>query len=303
MLYSEIYGSYFNVVAAVLDEATRQTLTDERLLEIVKEKAFAESVLTLPAALKNKWPLLTPDLTTPIRHTPAMPLTTLQKRWLKALLQDKRIGLFAPDISGLEVVEPLFDPEDIVRFDQYADGDPYENAHYVAVFRQVLSAIREHSKLKIEYLGHTGCHHWVECLPYRLEYSSKDDKFRVLTVGNRTSRTINLARIRSCETLEQADCSMQAEPQRRLVALTFLLTDERNALERALLHFSHFEKETVRLSEKEYQVTLRYEKDDETELLIRILSFGPMIRVTAPERVISLIRQRLQMQNSCGLGN
>lgn len=109
MLFSEIYGSYFNVVAAVLTEAAEETLTAGRLTAIVQEKAFAESVLSIPAALQsNAWPLLDSNFHTVLRRKPTMPLTTLQKRWLKALLTDPRIALFNPDTSGLEDVEPLY---------------------------------------------------------------------------------------------------------------------------------------------------------------------------------------------------
>ncbi len=301
MLFSEIYSSYFNVVAAILTEATQHTLTGSRLNDIVLEKAFAESVLTIPAALKEKWPLLKPDWSTPIQHGPAMPLTTLQKRWLKTLLQDRRIALFAPDSAGLEDTEPLFSMEDVVWFDQYLDGDPYEDEHYVAVFQTILTAIKGHNRVRLSYAGRKGSQHRALCIPYRIEYSEKDDKFRVLAAGGRSGYTINLARIQSCELLEQVDPNAVTEPRRRLRSITFLLRDERNALERVLLHFSHFEKETVRLSDREYQVTLRYERDDETELLIRILSFGPMIQVIAPDNFIDLVRQRLKKQEGCGL--
>ena len=80
VLFSELYGSYFHVVAAVLAEAVRRPLTGSRLEEIVREKAFVESVLTIPAALRSDWPLLKADGTTPLRHEPTMPLTLLQKR-------------------------------------------------------------------------------------------------------------------------------------------------------------------------------------------------------------------------------
>ena len=79
------------------------------------------------------------------------------------------------------------------------------------------------------------------------------------------------------------------------------LYDGRNALERVLLHFAHFEKEAQRLDEKHYRVTINYRQDDETELVIRVLSFGPFIKVTEPERFVGLIKKRLEMQKSCGL--
>ena len=74
MLFSEIYGSYFNVVAAVLSEAAENTLTTGKLTAIVQEKAFAESVLSIPAALQSgAWPLLDSGYHTVLRGKPTMP--------------------------------------------------------------------------------------------------------------------------------------------------------------------------------------------------------------------------------------
>ena len=87
-------------------------------------------------------------------------------------------------------------------------------------------------------------------------------------------------------------------PLREMVknTVTFELEDRRNALNRVLLHFSHLEKETKRLDENRYQVTLRYDKKDETEMVIRILSFGAAVRVTEPDSFIALIRDRIDRQ-------
>lgn len=299
MLFSEIYGSYFNAVAAVLSEAASGCLTDRRMTQLVQEKAFAESTLTIPSALKSgDWPLLNKDLSTVVQHKPTMPLTTLQKRWLKALLQDPRIALFAPDPAGLEDVEPLYQPGTFIMFDQYADGDPYEDKNYIACFRVILQAIREKRMLRIRFRGHTGIRHSFICLPYRLEYSEKDDKFRLQSLGKRNTHTINLGRVRSCELLDQYDPDSIQFPQEKSEELVMLLHDERNALERVLLHFSHFEKETLRLDGRLYQIKLRYNRDDETELLIRVLSFGPMLEVKAPTKFINLVKDRLAKQRT-----
>lgn len=183
-----------------------------------------------------------------------------------------------------------------VRFDQYADGDPYSDPNYVHCFRMVLRAIHENRKMRIRFHGHTGVRHSFVCNPYRLEYSEKDDKFRILVTGMRRMNTINMARIRSCELLEEYDPGAVTVPKGRLKALTLLLHDERNGLERVLLHFSHFEKETQKLDERLYRITLRYDQDDETELLIRVLSFGPVLEVVAPITFRQLMRNRIQKQ-------
>ena len=77
------------------------------------------------------------------------------------------------------------------------------------------------------------------------------------------------------------------------------LVDERKALERVLLHFAHFKKQAEKIDEKHYRITVYYDKDDETEMVIRVLSFGPMIKVTAPVHFIELIKKRLMEQKSC----
>ena len=43
----------------------------------------------------------------------------------------------------------------------------------------------------------------------------------------------------------------------------------------------------------------RYDKDDETELLIRVLSFGPVLQVTDPPEFASLVKERLSRQSAC----
>lgn len=298
MLFHEIYGSYFHVVSAVLTEASKNTLTDKQLTELVAAKAFSESTLSIPLALKHEaWPLLGRDLHTVMQHPPSMPLTILQKRWLKALLQDPRITLFAPDITGLEDVAPLYKPGTFVLFDQYSDGDPYGDKNYAACFKTVLQAIHEKKMLRIRFRGHTGTRHALVCMPYRLEYSAKDDKFRLLATGNRNTHIVNLARVRSCELLDECTFENSSLPKPKEKELTLHLFDERNALERVLLHFSHFEKETTRLSDRNYQIKLRYDPDDETELLIRVLSFGPVLKVMAPTEFIKLLKERLSKQS------
>jgi len=68
-----------------------------------------------------------------------------------------------------------------------------------------------------------------------------------------------------------------------------------------LLHFSHLEKETERLDDKQYRITLIFQHDDETELLIRVLSFGPVVRAVSPPRFVAQVRERIQKQLSCVL--
>ncbi|WP_417081251.1 WYL domain-containing protein [Mobilibacterium timonense] len=302
MFFSELYSAYYVTVANVLREAVTRPVSQEDIRIIVEKYAFGESILSIPTALKEeRWPLLRPDGTAVLKHQPSMPLTTMEKRWLKSVACDPRIKLFGeidlgPDFDG---VEPLFLPEDVIVFDRFTDGDDYTDETYIANFRLILDAIRKKYLLDIESLSGRGRMIKQTVLPRCLEYSEKDDKFRLRGACGRFGSTLNLGRIVSCRASEEKTGAFSGKNRAvRSRTVTFQLVDERKALERVLLHFAHFEKSAEKLDDKHYSVTIHYDKEDETELVIRILSFGPLIRVTTPQHFVDLIKQRLADQRS-----
>ena len=270
--------------------------------QIVCDNAFGESILTvLPSLKSEKWQLIRSDMSTPIQNKPTMPLTLVQKEWLKAISLDPRIRLFGVEIGGLEDVKPLFTPADYVVYDKYGDGDPYEDESYIARFRIILSALKDKRPLKVETVNRKGNLISMTVMPQRLEYSEKDDKFRLINTGCRYGSTINLARVVSCE-ITSYDCYTPPPPKPPMMrSLTLRIRDGRNALERCLLHFAHFEKRAERIDKTHYLVHIKYDKDDETEMVIRILSFGPLVEVVEPDSFRKLIIERLQRQKSCEL--
>ena len=299
VLFSEVYSAYFNAVAGIIAQAQTGEITLKDINRIIGEKAFSESMLTiLPAIKRGEWLIMDDNLQTPLKYPPRMPLTTLQKRWLKTLLSDPKIVLFQISGTGLETVEPLFSIEDFVFFDRYADGDPFLDSAYIDRFRIILKALREKRRLYIKYRNRRGRLMQGKFIPYKLEYSAKDDKFRLETTGGRYAVYINIGRIADCELLEPYEEANLIPPKRRESTVTFMLLDERNALERVMLNFSDCRKETARIDNKNYRVQLWYESQDETEMLIRVLSFGPMIKVVAPDSFIKLIMNRLTMQQA-----
>ena len=296
-LFNEIYSVYFNAVAEIVGKAIEGNLDEKEILRIVKENAFSESMLMILPAIKNEeWLIVNKDYHTPIKHHPKMPLTILQKRWMKALFSDPRIALFDIDVKGLEDIEPLFSYDDFVFFDRYSDSDPYGDKDYVLNFKTILKALKQKREIHIQYRSRQGNVIEGRFIPNKLEYSSKDDKFRLEVIGGRPSSYINLGRIQKCELLDSHRNEERELIKSREHSVTFTLMDERKALDRVMIHFSDFRKETIRLKDNCYQVQLWYEALDETEVLIRILSFGPMLKVTNPESFVSLIKKRLLMQ-------
>lgn len=296
MIFSEIYGSYFNAVAEMLSLACKGELDNNKIYEITQSKGFAESALNIPSAVKNEWGLLTADNKTPILSAPKMPITTLQKRWLKALLQDKRIKLFKVDDEYLEDVEPLFTPNMFVYYDRYLDGDDFENRVYIKNFQTILKAIHTGSALCIHYETRSGETKRIHTVPYKLEYSAKDDKFRLLSI-NRSSNeiaTFNLGKILFCSIIDGV-CKSET-PNNPTIQCEIIITNERNALERVMLAFSHLQKESRQIDDLHYRLKLYYNKYDETEILIRLLSFGPRVMVISPESLLNEIKNRINSQ-------
>ena len=302
MIFSELYSAYYNAVAAILSRMLEGECSERELQAIVAERAFGESVLSILPSLKSgKWQLAHPDMTTALRHTPTMPMTTLQKRWLKAISLDPRVKLFGVAFPDLDDVEPLFTEADHYVYDKYSDGDPFEDEGYIQRFRVILTAIRQKTPIKFEMINRKGRTVFGRFVPKRLEYSEKDDKFRVVAAGNGYVGTVNLSRMTHCTHYTGDKPLDSGEREMTYDTATVKLVDERNALERFMLHFAHFEKQAEKLDGKHYLIRIRYAKEDETEMVIRLLSFGPMIEVVGAESLKMLIVEKLKNQKKCGL--
>ena len=299
MIFSELYSAYYNTVARILKAAAEHPLQKNELRSIIEKHAFGESMLNIePALAGERWQLLNPDGTTPLKHAPTMPLTLLEKRWLKAVFCDPRIRLFTDEADCFPEIEPLFSPEDVLIFDKYADGDPYTDENYIRNFRLVTDAIRNRYALSVEALNRKGNRTHTVLIPAYLEYSEKDDKFRLIGSGGGAVNLGRVITIRPAEAPPAAGSAGRPRPRNRTVR--FELLDSRNALERVLLHFAHFEKQAEKLGEGRYCVTVTYDRDDETEMVIRLLSFGPMVKVTEPQHFVKLMKERLMNQKKCG---
>ena len=297
-IFSEVYGTYYNIVADILGKAASDGLTLEQLKRIVYKEGYEESGLELlPALTDERWTLLNKELKTPLKNKPSMPLTLLQKQWLKALLLDERVRLFlADEEKALEDVEPLYRPEQFVFFDRFVDGDAYKSARYRENFRQILQAIKDHTAIDASYrTNKDNVIVWTNLVPITLEYSAKDDKFRLQGMAGSRHVTLNLGKIITVELGEplEQELPLISASQEKLV---LELVDERHTMMRALMHFSDLAKETEKIDDTHYLLTVYYDKNDETEMVYRVLSFGPTMKVREPECFVELLKERLKEQ-------
>lgn len=301
MIFNEIYSAYYNAVAKIITTIIEGDIDEKKLNKIVDEYAFGESTLTVLPSLKNeKWQLIHSDMTTPLIHIPTMPQSLIQKQWLKAISIDPRIRLFGIEFAGLDGIAPLFTPDDYVIYDKYSDGDPYDSEQYIENFKVILSAIKLNKNIKFEMINRKGKRVHSICVPERLEYSEKDDKFRLVTRGCRFIKTVNLSHFVKCSIYEGEAKVDESYTVPCYDTIVLKVSDERNTLERCMMHFAHFEKRAEKL-DNHYLLHIKYLKDDETEMVIRVLSFGPTVEVIESEHFRNLIIERLKKQKSCGL--
>ncbi|WP_455618393.1 WYL domain-containing protein [Eisenbergiella sp.] len=318
-LFHEIYSCYFDVVRRILAEAQDAPVSVKRMEEIARAHGFQETALAiLPKLTSGAWPLLDKpgekEYHSRLSQAPRTPLSGLQKSWLKALLGDRRIRLFLTDedISRLNrelsQVQPLYSDGDFHYYDRYTDGDPMESETYRAHFQTALRALREGRILLVTYEGKEGRMRSFEAAPYQIQYSSKDDKFRLCCLkysrgAFHINTLLNFAKIRDCRLSSEyvpasvAGCRFQ--PVSRAAEPVLLqISGERNSLERCMLHFASYEKHTEYDEENDcWLCSIYYDSADETELLIDVLSFGPVVKVLGPEAFLAQVRERVKRQH------
>ena len=314
-LFSEVYGCYYAVVSEILRSAP---LTRAQAEALAAGRGYGESVIQLIPKLLNgrDWPLLEERdglFYSRLDHLPALPVTRLERAWLKALLSDPRLRLFLSDgqlahlEEALSGVEPLYRQEDIVYFDRFLDGDDYAGPGYRRRFQAILAALEEGTVLHIAYRSPRTGLHTGEYRPMRLEYSPRDDKFRIYAVrlldgAAQGCHVLNLGRIADLSPSEARyggafDVAEWRRRHRCAQPLLLRVSGERNGVERFMLEFSSYEKQSE-YDEETGACTVRlwYQQDDEAEVLIRLLGFGPVVRVLGPEPFAALMRARVVRQ-------
>lgn len=330
--FSEIYGCYYKIVAEILNRSHTDTVSRQEIMEITESLGFAESGLTVPDKLcSGQWPLLekkdTGRYASRLENCPHMPLTNLQKRWLKSLFSDSRVSLFLEDDALSEVkeafsdVEPLWDQEMLFYYDRFEHGDDFSSQEYRQSFRRTVEAIRSGQQISFDYASAKGKNARKTCLPLKLEYSPKNDRFRLIALRCPFHKRFFLDRYRMdgmknvvfpehCQ--ENAADALPNENSMKKTAsssldllmrqsydtepVRLLIHNRRNALERTMLHFANYDKDTRQLDDDTWECCIYYDSSMETELLIEILSFGPVVQVLGPEPFVNLIRERLLMQ-------
>ncbi len=331
-IFTEINSAYYKAAEAVLSLQAEQgePVTEKKITELIAKHAFKDSGLFIPEKLIPKddkpsgWGLLRADnagnggnagnagkggFVSVLRHKPRQFLTAIQKSWLRAKLSDPKMGLFLSDKQTAELSDflkdtpPLYDDKLFRRFDIFSDGDNFADQSYRKIFGLLLTALENKQYITVEYLSGKGGNATVSIVPIAVEYSAKNDKFRIHAVKqNGSGIVMNVGRIVAAELTKETAQSLPTHDEyfsrRRCAAPAVVeIKPERNGLERFMLEFASYEKESALDPETGLcRARIWYDKNDETELLIMLLSFGPVIEIISPKNLRQQAAQRALRQ-------
>lgn len=307
-LFSEIYSTYYSITEKILK---KRTVTKAEIADIIRQNGFSESVLFLEPKLTGEdgYGLLKKEdsvYKSILKKEPHIPLTALEKAWLCAVLSDPRSGLFLDTEQKSQLAEllgakKLYQRNFLTCFDQYSDGDDFHDQQYIQHFRDILSAIHGKKLIKISFQTRKDNRITHYFLPTKIEYSAKNNKFRVYVNRYQKRRIvdsgiINLSQVTLTKLTDITPDSFLAVTNKKKQAKIKIL-NERNAVNRFMLEFAELEKESVFDEDSgECMVSIKYDEQNENEIIIRLLSFGPVVEVLSPCDFRRKIKERVDRQ-------
>ena len=308
-LFNPLYSTYYLAIRNILETYVtnkKKTLSNEVISEIIKKSVYIEAPGELYDIIFDNTQTTTifdsseNGVTSPINYTPDFPLTTIELRFLASIIQDNRITMFINPIvtkelkDSLKLVKPLWTSENVKYFDQNKGGDDFNNQNYIKIFQTILNAINNKNFVHLVY-GRKNISDTFT--PTHLDYSQKDNTFRLFV--KELKYPINLEKIKSIEiTKEKPEKPESSTVYETLKVEIYDDTETLYNFNRAIRMFSYFKK-TCKKTDKEntYELTVKYDKSDESEIIIKTLMFGPNMKVLEPKTVVEERNRRINRQN------
>ena len=318
-MYNEIYGLYYFMLDKILSQGGKTEISLKEINNIISKYGFSESsiyftpdVISQNGAGYNLLEQSGSGYSSILESRPIKYLTNLQKRFIKSILSDKKICLFLDDPmlkelnDALADTPTLFEVDDILFRETASDSDPYSDPVYISNFKKILSAMNQNRALIICFNNSRGQRKTMKLMPYKLEYGIRDDKFRLcgVSIYNETGNDyikLNLARILSITMPNQSyklDFEAFIAAKRKTEPIEIEVYDLRNGFERVFISLSNYERISSFNEETGKSIIkLYYADDDEQELLIQLLSYGPAIKVLGPEEFKTKFIERVRKQS------
>lgn len=302
-LFHESYGVYYKVVSLIINLILENKLDRVSFTNVLSNAAFHETAYLIEKKFVDKsfGGVLYQEgygklPKTEIQNKIGLPLSKMELSWLKTISLDPRVKLFDIVFPDLNNVAPLYNIDDVVYCGRFSIGDDYSSKQYIKNFKTVFSSVKTKNYIMLYYnsLNRGYCEEKVR--PLYIQYSSREDRFRLIAKKGNVLCTYNIARIEKCISLPDRFELEDEEQEYERSYVEILVKNRRDTLERLLLFFSHLEKKTNKIDDVHFRVTLYFSKRDYKEITINLLSFFPMVDIIGPDYIKDLFYDKLKKQ-------
>lgn len=243
-----------------------------------------------------------------------VPLTTLELRWLKTVINDQKMNLF---FSGDEIalLKKLLNENaanlnalpmnKVVFFDRFRFTEK-NTRRETAVLSTILEGIYAHKTVRLKYhTNHKGPRHG-EFRPIVLEFSKRNNRFQGYFQKCKTGAifTFNIAQIETAIETDTpfdyyaAEMDLAEYRKNNTTSVEIEFSNVKNIVDRILTEFSPWEKRcSYDAKTRMYRLTIFYQTLDELDLVVRLLGYGANIRfVDKAHPIFMEIQQRMNRQ-------
>lgn len=316
-LHNSIHSRYYKIITMLLELLQVRDISLEDVKVAISSLGFDETEpYLLPRLIdcncKDNYKLFINEsnkIHSRLKDPTYVKLSNIEYQWLKTASKDSRFRLFFRDDTYYKILHLLDEKEDLINdfifenLDEYGNVDNFTDNTYITNFNTILYAIRDKKVLNISYINRRNKTTIGTYLPISLIYSMKENKFSLRAY--RTSAKSNKKCILSLNGIKSIEVMDIDVPQVGNISfithkrkhVDIIISNNRNGFDRVFYQLATYERET------EYDeitgnchMKLFYNSDYETELLITLISFGPIIKVIGPDKFLSQFRKRLQDQ-------
>lgn len=326
-LFHEYKNKYFHLVFRILNLAKDGLYKDE-IIKIIEKEEYDEKVIgkdfkTFEGMLLNEYEkqdnfnfledragrfynILNNEGNIPLK----VRFSKLEKTWINGMIKDTIVQA----LLGKEIIEKLESSlrdvkdgnNDIIEFTNKAKNDfQYDLVKLNEDFHTILEGIINEKIIIYTNVDKNGNEYNNQlALPIRIEYSLKDDKFRASLYSLEEERSImvNLHTLKDIKIVENMTSKIKREDVLKKLKekkycetpIIIELEDIRGAMERCFMSFSSFERSSRAISENKYEIDIYYYTFEEAEVIRKIMSLGPYVKVKSPDRIRKIIIDKIK---------
>lgn len=309
-MYHEIYGKYYQIIHNLLNSKPQ---TEKEINDYIRSQGFDESFLYLNAQmLVDEYHLFVKkgDLFYPLTNSKIpLFLTNEQKNWLNTMLFDEKVKLFLSDERRNYYQKEfagnvLYDDKTYQYLFQDVDKDEI-TPKMSNVFRFVKNAIMKEMDINLTFISSKNYYTHKKVAPYKIEYSMQDQKMRLIAVEYRNGEPKRIIRIklasivgyRMVERVKKIDFKYYLQEEVLKEPLIIEVYPILNGIERVFIELSNYKREAFYDKERNLSIMkIYYEKADEMDLVLKMLSFGKVVKILSDGFIKEEVLRRINKQ-------